>query len=114
MRLNRGSDLAEVCVNEIESSENEICIGGPTIYTYKEIASLAFYVLNKKTRISRIPIWLKNLMLLLLRTFTSSRTYGPVEFLMTALTVDGVGFRYGKKELHHFMNNVFKEHYNQL
>ncbi|MCP5053913.1 MAG: SDR family oxidoreductase [bacterium] len=94
-----GGDLAEVCVNAIKGREKEISVGGPTVYTYKDIAGLAFSVLNKKVKISRVPIWIKNVMLFLMRMFTSSKTYGPVEFFMTVLTMDVVGTIYGKEDL---------------
>jgi uncharacterized protein YbjT (DUF2867 family) len=97
-----GNDLAEVCVNAIDQNEKEIDVGGPTVYTYREVAELAFRVLNKDARISILPIWIKNLTLFLLKTFTSSKTYGPIEFLMTALTTDGIGTSYGKEELKDF------------
>jgi uncharacterized protein YbjT (DUF2867 family) len=97
-----GNDLAEVCVNAIDQTEKEIGVGGPTVYTYRGIAELAFSILNKYAKISTLPIWIKDLTLFLLRTFTSSKTYGPLEFLMTALTVDGIGTSYGKEELKDF------------
>lgn len=97
-----GRDLAEVCVNAIKNTEKEINVGGPTVYTYNEIAELAFTALNKKVKISRLPIWIKNVTLFLMRIFTSSKTYGPVEFLMSVLTMDVVGTAYGKEELNDF------------
>jgi uncharacterized protein YbjT (DUF2867 family) len=97
-----GNDLAEVCVSVIDQNEKEIDVGGPTVYTYREIAELAFSVLNKAAKISTLPIWIKNLTLFLMKTFTSSKTYGPLEFLMTALTIDGIGTSYGKEELKEF------------
>jgi len=97
-----GGDLAEVCVNAIKDPEKEINVGGPTVYTYNEIAESAFAVLNKKVKISRVPIWIKNVTLFLMRMFTSSKTYGPVEFFMTVLTMDVVGTAYGKEELNDF------------
>ncbi|MCP5108214.1 MAG: SDR family oxidoreductase [bacterium] len=97
-----GADLAEVCVNAVKNPGKEINVGGPNLYTYKEIAELAFTVLNKKVKISRVPIWVKNVTLFLVRMFTSSKTYGPVEFFMTVLTMDVVGTAYGKEELNDF------------
>ncbi len=97
-----GADLAEVCVNAINKSDNEINVGGPVTYTYNEIAGLAFSAINKKTKISTIPIWIIRLILPLMRTFSSSKTYGPVEFMMTALTMDGLAPSYGKEKLKDF------------
>ena len=47
-----GADLAEVCVNSLNKSEKDINVGGPEMFTFKEIAELAFNVLNKKMKIS--------------------------------------------------------------
>ncbi len=97
-----GADLAEVCVNAITSAEKDINVGGPTVYTYKEIAELAAAVLKREVKISHIPILIKNVTLFLMRLFTSVKTYGPMEFFMTVLTMDVVGTASGKEELKDF------------
>ena len=38
----------------------------------------------------------------LIRTFTSQKIYGPVEFLMTALSTDNVAPAYGSRRLEEF------------
>lgn len=101
-----GQDLAEVCVKAIEQAQPEIIVGGPTQYTYRQIAELAFQVLQKNAKISTVPLWMKNVMLALMRTFSSVKIYGPIEFLMTALTMDIIGTPYGKEGLQHF----FEQH----
>jgi nucleoside-diphosphate-sugar epimerase len=97
-----GADLAEVCVNSLNKPEKEINVGGPKTLTFKEIAELAFKVLNKKAKISTLPMWMIGVTLPLLRTFTSSKTYGPVEFMMSVMTMDVVGKHYGKERLKDF------------
>ncbi len=97
-----GADLAEVCVKAIDKPDNEINVGGPVSYTYKEIAELAFSALHKKVKISRVPIWLSRFMLYLMRTFSSSKTYGPVEFMITVLTMDVVAPSQGNEKLSDF------------
>jgi hypothetical protein len=109
-----GKDLAEVCVKAIDRTPQEIVVGGPTRYTYRQIAELAFQVLNKQARISTIPLWIKDVVLALMRAFTSVKTYGPIEFLMTALTMDVIGTPYGKEGLRCFFeqhaNSTFHSH----
>ena len=105
------NDLAEVCVKAIEKTQQEIVVGGPTQYTYRQIAELAFQVLNKKANISTVPLWMKNVVLALMRTFTSVKTYGPVEFLMTALTMDVIGTPYGREDLRHFFEQYAHSHF---
>ncbi len=97
-----GADLAEVCVKAIDKPDTEINVGGPVSYTYKEIAELAFSALHKKVKISRVPIWLSRFMLYLMRTFSSSKTYGPVEFMISVLTMDVVAPSQGKENLSDF------------
>ena len=97
-----GADLAEVCVKSIDNPEKEINVGGPETFTYKEIAELAFKVLNKKVKISTLPIWMIRIILPIMRTFTSSKTYGPLEFMMSVMTMDVVGELYGKERLKDF------------
>ena len=97
-----GEDLAEVCVNAVTGEEKEINVGGPDILTHNEIVAIAFESLNKKIKISRVPIWLRNFILATLRFFTSVKTYGPVEFFMTVLAVDMVAPTYGKYHLKEF------------
>ncbi len=97
-----GEDLAEVCVNAVTGEEKEINVGGPDILTHNEIVVIAFESLNKKIKISRIPIWLSNFILATLRFFTSVKTYGPIEFFMTVLTREMVAPTYGKHHLKDF------------
>ena len=98
-----GKDLAEVCVSAVEDSRKAIQVGGPDIFTHNEILNLVFEVLGKKSKISKIPLWLSKLTVGLLRTFTSVKTYGPVEFFMTVLAADLVAPQYGRKHLRVFL-----------
>ena len=100
-----GKDLAKVCVSAIDTNEHEINIGGPQVFTHKEIVHTAFHVLNKPVKITRLPLWLKDVILFLLRKFTRVSTYGPVEFLLAVLTMDMVAPAYG----HHTLEEYFKE-----
>jgi nucleoside-diphosphate-sugar epimerase len=97
-----GQDLAEVCVKAATCDDKEINIGGPDILTHNEILTLAFNSFNKRTKISGIPIWIRNFLLATLRIFTSAKTYGPIEFFMTVLAIDLVAPIYGKYHLKDF------------
>lgn len=94
-----GEDLAEVCVGAIESNEKAIEVGGPDIFTHKEIAELAFTTLGKPPKIKYMPDWMRKTILVMMRTFTSSKTYGPMEFFFTVLAMDMVAPCYGKHTL---------------
>jgi uncharacterized protein YbjT (DUF2867 family) len=97
-----GEDLAEFCVNAVDEAEQEIDVGGPDILTHNEILAIAFESLEKPVKISRIPIWLRNVILAILRLFTSVKTYGPLEFFMTVLAMDLVAPTYGSHHLKDF------------
>lgn len=101
-----GEDLAEVCVNAIDSPEREIEIGGPETLTQNEIAALAFDILGEKPKVAYIPHWVRVAILKLVRLFTGSKTYGPIEFFMTVMAMDMIAPRYGKYTL--------KEHFRSL
>jgi uncharacterized protein YbjT (DUF2867 family) len=101
-----GEDLAEVCVNAVTAEEKEIKVGGPDILTHNEILTIAFDSLGKTARISKIPIWVKNLIIAMLRIFTSVKTYGPIEFFMTVLTTDLAAPTYGKHHLKDYFGKI--------
>jgi len=97
-----GEDLARVCVGLLDEKHEEIEIGGPETFTHRQIAQLAFDVLNERPKISTMPMWLVKIIIRLMRLTTSVKTYGPLEFLMTALTMDGVAPEYGEHKLRDF------------
>jgi uncharacterized protein YbjT (DUF2867 family) len=103
-RLNpiHGADLAEVVVDSINSKEKEITVGGPDVLTQNEIAALALDSWYKDVKITHLPDWTRRLTISLLRTFTSSKTYGPIEFFMTVMAMDNVAARYGSHRLYSF------------
>lgn len=97
-----GEDLAKVCLDTIDSNERIINIGGPDILSHNDIAQLAFKALNKNAKISHFPDWTRRLTLWFMRTFTSSKTYGPIEFFLTVMSIDMIAPEYGKHTLEEF------------
>ncbi|MDJ0712348.1 MAG: SDR family oxidoreductase [Woeseiaceae bacterium] len=94
-----GADLAQACVDALESEVKAVDIGGPEIFTYREIAELAFKVLDKPSKISSMPRRLVSLMVGAMRLLTPVKTHGPLQFLATVMTMDVVGEQYGKQQL---------------
>lgn len=111
LKLNpiHGEDLAKVCVDKMVSGEKEISVGGIDILTHNELAELAFKAWGKPIKISHLPDWTRRFTIWLLRTFTSSKTYGPIEFFLTAMAVDNIADQYGNKRLEDFFNQSTKE-----
>jgi uncharacterized protein YbjT (DUF2867 family) len=103
-----GEDLAALCVDAIASSAKEVEAGGPETLTQNEIASIAFAVLGKKTKITHIPDWLRVTVVNLIRLFTGSKVYGPVEFFMTVMAMDMLSPEYGKRTLKEYFSTLNK------
>ena len=107
-RLNpiHGADLAAFCAEALKGDEKELEVGGPDVFSHNEILAMAFEMLGRRTKITRTPLWVRDALLWMLRTFTSSKTYGPPEFFMTVLAMDMVAPQYGTHRLREF----FEEH----
>lgn len=110
LKLNpiHGKDLAKAIVGTIDLDVKEKNIGGPDILSQNEIAELALKAYSKPIKIVHLPDWIRKLTLWFMRTFTSSKTYGPIEFFMTTMVMDMQAPRYGKQKLETF----FKENAN--
>ncbi|UTW65316.1 SDR family oxidoreductase [bacterium SCSIO 12643] len=106
-RLNpiHGADLAKVCVDKILSEENEVTVGGPDIFSQSELAELALKSWQKKINIIHIPDWVRKFIIWVMRTFTSSKTYGPIEFFLTLMAFDNVAPQYGTQHLKDFFKS---------
>ncbi|MGB5721370.1 MAG: SDR family oxidoreductase [Woeseiaceae bacterium] len=94
-----GADLAEVCADALESREQQLDVGGPEVFTYREIAELAFDVLEKPKKITCLPKKLIAAAVGAFRWLAPVKTYGPIQFLATVMTMDVVGEKYGQRRL---------------
>jgi uncharacterized protein YbjT (DUF2867 family) len=104
MKLNpiHGEDLAKVCVDKMLAGIKEETVGGIDILTQNELAELALKSWQKPIKISHLPDWTRRFTIWLLRTFTSSKTYGPIEFFLTAMAFDNIAIQYGINRLEDF------------
>lgn len=97
-----GEDLAIVCLQAIYRSKSEIIVGGPDVLTLNEISEMALDALQKPIKICHLPDWSRRLLIGGLRTFTSVKTYGPIEFFLTLMSEDQVAPRFGTRRLYEF------------
>lgn len=104
-----GADLAEVCVDAIDSTEQEIDIGGPETLTQNDIAGLAFEAAGLKKKITYIPDWVRRAVLKLGKVFMREQKFGPIEFFMTVLAMEMVAPAYGKHRLGQFYHELKQE-----
>lgn len=101
-----GEDLAKVCVDSIEKSEEEIEIGGPEILSQNEIAKLAFETVGKTPKITYIPDWIRRVVLRTARVFLDSKRFGPIEFFMNVMAIEMIAPEYGKHTLKEYFNGL--------
>lgn len=99
-----GVDLAKVCVDAVTSKEHEIPVGGPVEYSMREIAGLAFSTLNKKPKVTRIPLWLARLAVWLIRPFNKQMA-DLADFFVAAGQGDGVAPATGR----HTLESYYRE-----
>ncbi|GGF73890.1 SDR family oxidoreductase [Wenyingzhuangia marina] len=104
LKLNpiHGKDLAKEIVGTINQEKKEINIGGPDLLSQNEIAELALKAYGKPKKIVHLPDWIRKFVLWSMRTFTSSKTYGPIEFFMTTMVMDMKSPLFGQEHLKDF------------
>ncbi|WP_111708813.1 SDR family oxidoreductase [Lutibacter citreus] len=110
LKLNsiHGKDLAKEVVNAISQEKKEINIGGPDLLSQNDIAELALKAYSKPIKIIHFPDWIRKFTLWLVRSFTSSKTYGPIEFFMTTMVMDMQAPQFGQEKLKNFFNDEVK------
>ena len=101
-----GADLAESCVKWLGTNGGEFNIGGPEILTQNEIASQAFEVLEKRPKITYLPLMVRSMIVKFARIFTSVKTHGPLEFFMTVLSMDMVAPTYGQRPIKQYFKEI--------
>lgn len=94
-----GADLAAVCADVVEDEKRRLDIGGPGVFTYREIAELALDVLGRPQKITSFPKALIAPVIGLLRWLTPQSTFGPAQFLTSVMTMDVVGESFGERRL---------------
>lgn len=97
-----GEDLARAIEETLDEYNKEFTIGGPDVLSLNEISGLALQALEKPVKIVHLPDCLRALTIWSLRTFTSVKTYGPIEFFLTLMAEDTIAPTYGKHRLEDF------------
>ena len=97
-----GNDLARAIVDVLQRDQQELCIGGPDVLTHNQIAELALRACGMSVTIHHLPDVVRRFILFLLHTFTSSKTYGPFEFFLTAMAMDMQAPTFGQERLEKF------------
>ena len=93
-----GADLAVACAEAADSGALEISVGGPQTLTWTEVAMLAFEVLGRPARITRLPEWLIWPVVRLVRFFNHHQGE-LLAFFVTMATTDVVAPAHGSRTL---------------
>ena len=108
-----GADLAQVCINTMSSGKKEKTIGGPDILSQNELATLALKAWGKEPKIVHLPDWIRKFTIWSLRVFTSSKTYGPIEFFLTLMAFDNIAEQSGDHHIIDFFNEEVEKEKNK-
>ena len=101
-----GADLADVCVDALEGQEPQLDVGGPEVFTYREIAELAFETLGEPEKITCISKPVISAVVGAMRWLTPVKVYGPVQFMASVMTMDVLGQSRGNRRLaEHFRDS---------
>lgn len=100
-----GADLAVVCLDALYKKNTSIDVGGPELLTHQAIAEAAFDCLDRKTKITYIPNWVRRIGIRLAVLFLSKAKFGPVEFFLHVMAMDMYAPAYGQ----HTIRGYFTE-----
>lgn len=100
-----GSDLAEFCVSSWKEANAALAVGGPRVYTYREMGELALDLANRKGRVYSLPLWLMKAALPLMKAI-NRRQYELFQFFFHVMTHDVVARPYGQVELASYFEQV--------
>ena len=103
-----GADLAQICFDAVANSATDIDAGGPHIYTWNEIASLAFNATSKSQRVTKLPLPLAragaNIMKIINR-----KTAALWNFFISSAALNHVAPAYGTHTLDQHYLSLAKE-----
>ncbi|MCV6591982.1 MAG: SDR family oxidoreductase [Silicimonas sp.] len=104
-----GADLAAAGYEAIARGEAWGDIGGPEIFTHRELAELAFRGLGQTPRMTHLPDVLRRGALGLLPHLAPRRIAGPAQFFLSALGEDMIGAPHGVRRLERHFEELIQE-----
>lgn len=99
------ADVARACADALASGEGEISVGGPEVYTRREVTELAFRALGRRPKMTSLPAGLVRSLAAPLKLF-DRRLYDLLEFGVAAGTVDLVAPAYGTRGLAEYFRRL--------
>lgn len=102
-----GADLAVTCVDALGGDRRDVDVGGPDVFTYREIAQLAFRTQGKPVRITSVPVSVAKLVIAVTRPF--NRHQGELlAFFATEMTRDTVAPPTGVHKLDAYFHELLR------
>jgi uncharacterized protein YbjT (DUF2867 family) len=101
-------DVAAVCAEAVRGTESEMSVGGPDIFTRREIVELAFDVVGKKPRIRSVPPWLFRGLVAPMRLL-NPRMHALMAFGAAVSAIDVVAPAVGKRDLRTYFNGLAQQ-----
>jgi uncharacterized protein YbjT (DUF2867 family) len=98
-------DIAGVCVDVLEGTSPVVSIGGPIIYSRKQINELAFNALGKPPKMFRIPPTVAGGIVAMTRPL-DRRLHHLLKFLTAVSQVDVIAPQIGTRRLDSFFNDL--------
>jgi len=92
------ADVARACVEALEGDAGELKVGGPVVYTRREVALLAFESLGRRPKLTSLPRGLMRALIKPVSLF-DRRLYDLLEFGAAVSTNDVVAPAYGTRSL---------------
>lgn len=93
-----GADLAEVCAGALAGDAAELDVGGPQVYTHRDIARLALQTVACSEKITSLPEWIFKTAIPPLRILNPASS-GPLEFMYQVMSRDMIAPCYGSRDL---------------
>jgi uncharacterized protein YbjT (DUF2867 family) len=100
-----GEDLAKASLDAFEAGLPEVSLGGPSTFTWNELATLAFDSIRQKPRITHIPYSLARALLEIARPFVPQRA-ALWDFFLSSAVLDFQAPAHGSHELEAFFNRL--------
>ncbi len=102
-------DLADFILVHLNEQNKTYNVGGQETYTYKEIADMFFAAAGKKTKISRAPIFLFDMIIKKAEKKNNGKA-SIIRFSKWTLTHDLVGSdKWGKLSFKDYIHNIYKK-----
>ena len=101
LRVNpiHGADLARAVREATEAGLPWCDVGGPDVFSHRELAELAFATVQKPVHIRCVPDWVRRVIQWVLPRVTPRAVHGPMVFFLEAIGRDMVAPCHGERQL---------------